>query len=210
MCSKNDPNLDAAYALKTPDDSLRLYADWAKTYDASFATASDYILPQQVALHFAKAGGAGPVLDIGAGTGLCAAALAHHTIGPIDGTDISQEMLDVAAGKNLYRKLFTGDLTQCLPVSDNSYAAITSSGTFTSGHVGPSAIHELLRITQAGGLLALSINTQHFAAQGFADKLTALAGQITDLTLPEVAIYAPSATGPHKDDTAFVAMFRKV
>lgn len=209
MCPLNDPNLDAAYALKTPEDSRQLYAGWADSYDASFAAASDYILPDQVAYHFAKTGGAGPVLDIGAGTGLCAQALARHALGAIDGTDISQEMLDVAQSKSLYRKVFLGDLTQRLPAQDNSYAGVISSGTFTHGHVGPAAFDELLRITRPAGLLALSINARHFQAQGFADKLAALAGQITDLTLPEVAIYAPDATGPHKDDTAFVALFRK-
>lgn len=38
----NDPDLDAAYALETPDDSRRLYADWAQTYDTSFAKDADY------------------------------------------------------------------------------------------------------------------------------------------------------------------------
>lgn len=209
MSPKNKPDLDAAYALKTPADSVRLYAEWADTYDQGFAKSSDYILPRQVARQFVDAGGRGPILDVGAGTGLCAAELAALGAGPIDATDISQDMLDVAASKILYRTLFTGDLTKRLPVTDAYYTGIVSSGTFTNGHVGPEAFDELLRITRPGGLLALSINAQHFQAAGFDAKLSAIKDQITDLRLPRVQFYGDAATGAHKDDTGFVALFRR-
>lgn len=209
MCPENDPSLDAAYALKTPEDSKRLYADWADTYDQDFAATSDYILHQHVARHFAAAGGTGPVLDVGAGTGLLAEALTPLIETEIDATDISAEMLEQARGKNVYRHLFTGDLTRALPVPDGAYNGVTSSGTFTNGHVGPEAFDELLRITAQGGLIALSINTQHFEAAGFAAKLDSISAQITDLCLHEVRIYGNAATDDHKDDTAYVALFRK-
>lgn len=206
----DNPNLDGAYALQTPEDSRRLYANWAETYDHSFAEAHDYMSPSLVAQAYKDAGGTGPVLDVGAGTGLCGQALAALDIAPIDGTDISQEMLDVAKGKSVYQTLFTGDLTARLSVNDNHYAGIVSSGTFTNGHVGPEAFDELLRITQPGGLLALSINTQHYVAEGFEAKLASLSDQITDLRLPVIRFYGKRATGDHKDDTGYVALFRKV
>jgi predicted TPR repeat methyltransferase len=209
MTEKTSPNLAAAYALKTPEDSLRLYADWADSYDESFAQANDYILPRQVATQFAAAKGTGPILDVGAGTGLCAVELTKLDLGPIDGTDISQDMLDISATKGVYRRLFTGDLTARLQLENDTYAGITSSGTFTSGHVGPDAIDELLRITQPGGLLALSINAQHFVAAGFEAKLSQLAPKITDLRLPQLRFYGDQATGDHKDDQGYVALFRK-
>lgn len=204
------PSLDGAYALQTPEDSQRLYATWAETYDQDFAEAHDYLSPGLVAQAFKNAGGVGPVLDVGAGTGLCGSALASLGIGPVDATDISQEMLDVAATKSTYRSLFTGDLTAKLPVKNDRYAGVTSSGTFTSGHVGPDAFDELLRITQPGGVLALSINTAHFEAKGFRAKLNALQPQITELRLPEARIYGANATDEHKDDTVYITIFRKV
>ena len=206
----DSPNLDGAYALQTPEDSQRLYATWAETYDQDFAEAHDYLAPNLVAHAFKDAGGIGPVLDVGAGTGLCGQALVSLAIGPVDATDISQEMLDVAATKSTYRSLFTGDLTATLPVADASYAGIVSSGTFTNGHVGPEAFDELLRITQPGGLLALSINTAHFEVKGFRSKLDELCSQITDLQLPQMRIYGDKATDDHRDDTIYIAMFRKV
>lgn len=208
--STKAPSLDTAYALETPEDSLRLYADWAETYDQTFAKASDYLLPQIVAEAFSKAGGKGPVLDVGAGTGLCAAALAAQGISPIDATDISQDMLDVAADKGLYRTLIHGNILEQLPVPAQTYAGIVSSGTFTNGHVGPQAFDELLRLAAPGALICLSINEQHFEARGFAAKLNSLGDRITDLSLPRVSIYGTKGSGEHKEDTALIAQFRKV
>ena len=134
------PNLDAAYSIKTPADNLRLYADWAKSYDANFAQAMDYVLPDAMAKAFIAAGGMAPVLDLGAGTGLLGTALRRHGLLEIDGTDISQEMLTVAAAKQVYQRVFSGDLTARLPVADASYNGVISAGTFTTGHVGPAAL----------------------------------------------------------------------
>jgi predicted TPR repeat methyltransferase len=205
----DDPDLNAAYRLKTPEDSVRLYRDWSASYDADFAQAQDYRLPTGVADAFAAAGGVGPVLDVGAGTGLLAARLAELGVGPIDALDISPEMLAVAAAKGLYRALHRADLTQPLPLPDASYGGITSSGTFTFGHVGPAAFDELLRIAAPGALFALSIHTGVYEPAGFAAKLAELGGAISGLTLEQVAIYGPEADAAHRDHRGFVARFRK-
>ena len=209
MPDTQDPGLDAAYSLKTADDSRRLYARWAGTYDDGFAGAMDYRLPAEVARAFSEAGGKGPVLDIGAGTGLLGAHLAGLGIDPIDGTDISPEMLEAAARKGHYRRLFEGDVTARLDVASGTYAGIVSSGTFTCGHVGPEAITELLRIAAPGALFVLSINAAHWAPAGFADRFEALDGAIVDLELPKVAIYGPKADPAHRGDQALLATFRK-
>ncbi|SFL70424.1 class I SAM-dependent DNA methyltransferase [Shimia aestuarii] len=210
MSPKKDPNLEAAYSLKTPQDSRRLYRDWAQTYDTGFAQASDYVLPREVARYFVEAGGVGPVLDVGAGTGLCGAILTALGTTPCDATDISQEMLDVADTKSIYRTLFVGDLTKRLPVEDATYDGIVSSGTFTNGHVGPDALDELLRITRPGALFALSIHERHFETVGFRAKLDALSDRICDLHLPKARVYGESAHGPHKDDRCFIALFHRL
>ena len=208
MTSK-PPNLSKAYSLSSPEDSKRLYADWAESYDQDFVGEQGYILHLQVARHFVASGGQGPVLDVGAGTGVCGAALRELGISEIEATDISADMLKVAAAKDVYRSLFTADLLQGLPVADNSYGGIVSSGTFTTGHVGPQAIDELARVVKPGGLIALSINAKHFGSAGFAAKFETLNGSIYDLSLTNVRIYEATTKGEHKDDQAFVAQFRK-
>ncbi len=204
------PDLDAAYSLKTPQDSVRLYADWAEDYDSGFAAEQDYRLHIHTARAFAGAGGQGPVLDVGAGTGLCSEVLADLGIGPLDAADISREMLAVAAQKGLYRRTVEADLTKGLPLAPASYAGVVSSGTFTTGHVGPEALDALLPVARPGALFAISINAAHYQAAGFAAKLEALAeGPIRELRLPEVRIYGDEAAGPHRDDTALIALFEK-
>ena len=81
---QDDPDLEAAYALQTPDDNRRLYAEWATTYDDEFAVDMDYMLPLHVAEAFASVGGQGPVIDLGAGTGLLGAALKTYVLFRMD------------------------------------------------------------------------------------------------------------------------------
>jgi len=205
------PDLNAAYALKTPEDSRRLYAEWAGDYDASFAAREDYQLHIHTARAFVMAGGQGPVLDVGAGTGLCGAVLADLGVGPIDATDISAEMLDQAMRKDIYRDAIEADLNEGIPAPPDSYAGIVSSGTFTTGHVGPGAIDALLRIARRGAQFTLSINEHHYDTQRFAARFEALLreGRIIHLTLRRVRIYGDMAVGENKDDTALIALFEK-
>ena len=207
--SDDSSDLKAAYALKTPEDSRRLYADWAESYDADFAAREDYRLHIHTARAFVEAGGQGPVLDVGAGTGLCGAVLAELGVGPIDATDISAEMLERALMKDVYRDAILADLNEGVPANPGSYSGIVSSGTFTTGHVGPGAIDALLRVARRGAQFALSIRATHFEDAGFGARLRALeeAGAICKLTLPCVAIYGPAARGAHKDDKALIALF---
>ena len=70
-----DPDLENAYALDGPKATRNLYAKWAQTYDSDFATDMDYLAPLHVANCYIELNLKGPVLDMGAGTGLVGAAL---------------------------------------------------------------------------------------------------------------------------------------
>ena len=204
------PDLNAAYALKSPDDSKRLYGEWAVDYDADFAVHEDYQLHIHTARAFVAAGGQGPVLDVGAGTGLCGAALVDRGVGPVDATDISAEMLHQAMLKDICRDAIEADLTQGVPTPPESYFGIVSSGTFTTGHVGPDAIDALLRVARHGAQFAISIHSKHFKTSGFAAKFQALEqGEIQKLSFPRTRIYGDLAAGSHKNDVALIALFEK-
>jgi SAM-dependent methyltransferase len=208
--SDDAPDLNAAYALESPQDSKRLYAEWAGDYDQSFAAREDYQLHIHTARAFVAAGGQGSVLDVGAGTGLCGAVLADLGVGPIDTTDISAEMLDRAMRKDIYRDAIEADINKGIPVPPDSYSGIVSSGTFTTGHVGPDAIDALLRVARHGAQFALSINAKHYESEGFSTKLDGLAqGQIAGIELKKTRIYGDLATGDHLDDLAFIVLFEK-
>ncbi len=208
--SDKTPNLHSAYALKSPEDNKRLYAEWAGDYDDGFAAFEDYQLHIHTARAFVAAHGQGPVLDVGAGTGLCGAVLSGLGVGPIDAADISAEMLAEAMRKDVYRDAIEADLHVGLPVPRDSYAGIVSSGTFTHGHLGPDVLPALLRVARPGALFTLSINAKHYSSLGFADALADLAvTQITTPALQTVRIYGDLATGPNKDDEALITLFEK-
>ncbi len=208
-----EPDLSAALALTGPDATLELYRDWAATYDGTFATGMEYNLPAHVARAFLAARGSGPVLDIGAGTGLLAQSLRDMGLtDPIDGLDFSTEMLARAADKRLYRHLVHADVTKRLPLP-RAYNGITSSGTFTSGHVGPQAFGPMLAAALPNALFALSVNQRVWTAMGFDTALQTLrqSDRIRDLHLIEVAVYgtAAAAIDPvHASDRAWIVLFR--
>ena len=203
------PNLDLAYALETVQDNRNLYAAWAKDYENDFASTMDYILPNQVAKIFVELGGTGPVLDVGAGTGLAGQALSKLGIHPIDALDLSNAMLEVALEKKIYRNFFTSDITQPIVTNNYSYQGIISSGTFTHGHVGPNALDNLIMVAEDGAFFALSINKNHWIEKGFAKKFESLNGVIEKLLLHNVNIYGENSKGEHCNDIGIVATFWK-
>lgn len=201
--------LTHAYAIRSPEDCARVYADWAASYDAGFAAEMDYRLPAHVAAAFLAAGGRGPVLDVGAGTGLCAEALrAQGFAGEIDAVDLSPEMLARAGAKGLYRALHHADITRPLRWTDR-YQGLVSSGTFTHGHVGPEALGPLLAVLAPGALLAVSVNLGVWERLGFDAALAALAGRLTLRQTLDVPIYGAAAQAldpAHAEDRARIVM----
>lgn len=209
------PDLHAAYALSSPEEVKTLYRGWAKTYDADFVAAMGYAYPELLAELFRDHATPedAPILDIGCGSGAVAEAMRRvcgDTLAPIDGLDLSPEMLEVAREKALYHEMIEADLLARLPIRDGHYGALISAGTFTHGHVGPAALNELIRIARPGALFALGINAQHFAQHGFADVFEALAAQgtLTGLTYAERPIYR-DATHNEATATAIIALFRR-
>ncbi|MDP3262571.1 MAG: class I SAM-dependent methyltransferase [Tabrizicola sp.] len=220
-----DHGLKGALELTGPEACLAYYRDWAANYDSGFADGMEYLLPAHVAAAFLGSGGAGPVLDVGAGTGLLAERLRGMGFNaPIDGVDFSPEMLARAAEKQVYRALVQADITRPLALP-RQYRGIVSSGTFTAGHVGPEALPNLLGVALPGAQVALSVNRRVWASAGFDRVLDGLSqtglsqtgllqtGRIADLHLIEVEVYGAAAAAvdaDHAADRALIALFRAV
>lgn len=204
-------SLDGAYSLNAPEDSVEYYRDWADDYDQQFAAAHGYTVPAQIAAIFRAEGGMGPVLDIGAGTGLVAQALGEGDPLEVDGIDISAEMLRVAGEKGLYQNRIVADLTKPLEIADAAYSGFLSAGTFTHGHVGPGCLNELLRIASSNALFVLAVNEQVFDQAGFG---SAFARAVADGSISPVRFrkipYYEEADHEHADDHGLVAVFRRL
>ena len=201
---KKKPSLQNAYELKSPDDNVELYSAWAETYDNDFIKDMQYKLHFSVAEEFVLNVGNGLILDVGAGTGALAQALLQKEQFTIEATDISKEMLKVAETKKIYKRCFVSDLTKKIPVDNNTYDGVVSSGTFTHGHVGPSALIELVRVTKPGGLVTISANEKHWIALNFENEVEKLNKYVRNYTLKKISIYAEQSTHDHKDDKAII------
>lgn len=137
MSKKKKFDVDDAYALETPADSIRLYGEWAPTYDSDLIERIGYVVHQRVAEILLRQRSLidGAVLDVGCGTGLVGVKLRERGIDVIDGVDISPQMLDEAGKKTtengdpVYRNLFAADLTDRLDIPDNKYAGLRGRGT---------------------------------------------------------------------------------
>lgn len=204
-----NPDVNDAYAMSSPDEVKALYRTWSHSYDAVFGEGQGYQLPREVATAFVAAGGEGPVLDVGAGTGLVGAVLQGMSVGPIDGIDLSADMLEVARMKETYRGLHTCDVTAPLALPTAHYAGIVSAGTFTLGHVGPDALRNLMNVAAPGALFVISVNAAHYAFAGFEAAFQGFGDQISDFRTRDVRIYDDRADDQHRDDLARLAIFRK-
>ena len=160
---------DRVLNAKSLEDIQRAYRDWARDYDRDLVEEAGYVAPRQCAdalRELLPASGA-TVLDAGCGTGLVGGYLAGTGIAAIDGVDCSPEMLELAASRGCYRNLMQADLNAPLDIASNQYSATVCVGTFTSGHVGPKALFELIRVTSADGPLVFTVRDGFWEESGF-------------------------------------------
>lgn len=112
-----------------------IFSRLARRFDQRMIRDLGYEMPQNIAV--AVSGAREPTsplsrwLDLGCGTGLVASALAGVVeIEESTGVDISQEMLAVAAGKNLYSQLILGSAEDTLLEIDGQFDLITAIDLF--------------------------------------------------------------------------------
>jgi len=196
MMAEHDGHLGAVYGAKAPEEIAAVYDAWAETYDAEMAEAG-YRHPTigmaLLARHLPK--GAGPILDAGVGTGLTGAWFGILGWTDVHGIDISEGMLAVAARKGAYARLSRAVLGGPLDMADGAYAAVISTGVFTTGHVGAEALPELLRILRPGGVLVLTVKETLWQG-GFETALKGLPLDLLEITDPYVSMPGEAATTP--------------
>jgi predicted TPR repeat methyltransferase len=192
--------LGAVYEARDAADVALLYDQWAASYDDEMAEAG-YQHPQACVALFARhvMAGAAPVLDAGAGTGLIGRWLQTLGYPQVEALDISQGMLDRAREKNCYSAFHNLALGQALPFADGAYAGVISAGVFTSGHVGPEGLDELIRICAKGGAVVFTVkgllwdngfaaHVDHFVKRGLV--------RLAEQTEPYVSMPGDAATTP--------------
>lgn len=151
-----DSRVATARSLSSVKQAADLYDAWARTYDhdvfgvlgVTGSTRIADLLAEFVDERDTE------VIDLGCGTGAVGRQLHNHGFTTIDGVDLSPAMLDVAAATGVYRTLSVMDLTTPIRVDSPRYGAAVSAGTFTTGHVGPAAVGEIVKLLRPGSIVA--------------------------------------------------------
>ena len=194
---RHEGHLGAVYDAGTPDQIAALYDSWSASYDDEMARAG-YRHPTVglalLARHAAR--GTGPVLDAGCGTGVLGDWLGILGFAPVEGLDLSEGMLAKARARGAYAALHRLALGGALPFADHAFAAVICTGVFTTGHVGPEGLPELIRITRRGGPLVLTVKTTVWEG-GFEAALKGHPGvEVVEETLPYVSMPGEAGTVP--------------
>lgn len=167
---------EQALTADTPDALQAVYEEWAARYDHDLMNEWGYSTPGRVVEFLCRyLTQANPlILDAGCGTGLVGDALVAAGVNRIEGVDFSQAMLREAAAKAIYGQLHCMDMNQVLPLPTAHYDGVTCVGTFTTAHVHPEALRELVRVTRPGGVLSFSVRIEYWNTTGFRGLLTGM------------------------------------
>ena len=173
---KDTSNKLDIYKLKTSEELLKYYKDWADNnkYNKDMVVWN-YTAPQETVSILKKYAFDKnfKILDAGCGTGLVGIELKKYGYSNIEGVDFSQSMLDLVP-QGIYKKIEKIDLNKSLKFKANIYDVIMCVGTFTYGHVKPKALDELIRITKNRCLICFTINEGIYEEYGFDKKIKEL------------------------------------
>jgi predicted TPR repeat methyltransferase len=136
-----------------------LFDQYAERFDAVLVGTLRYQAPALIVRTLAETGVAAwpEVLDLGCGTGLMAAALAGQA-GAIDGVDLSERMVAVAASKGLYRSLEVGDIVDTMDARPAAHLdLVVAADVFCYvGNLSP-VLAAAARALRPGGHLAFTV-----------------------------------------------------
>ena len=174
--------IKGAHTLSGDAERLEQYYDkWAVDYDTD-VSKEEYAGPEYIVNLLAslkeEAGDLkiidlsnrnAQILDAGCGTGLVGIMLKKKGYNNIHGCDLSEGMVEKARSTGAYDILESKiDLTRTNEAyEDNQYDVTVCCGVFTLGHVPPTAMSELIRITKPGGLIITSTRKSYYDSTNF-------------------------------------------
>jgi len=135
------------------------------------------------------------ILDAGCGTGRLAEGLreAGHE-GPIDGFDVSEEMVKVCAGRNVFQKAYVHDMYQKFPCDDGEYDLVMTTAALMFVEK-KGLMSEFVRCIKPGGHLLIASRQDRMRKFGYTDELDAL---VSSQTLKQVHSEVGALTGQKK------------
>ncbi|XP_035688015.1 methyltransferase-like protein 27 [Branchiostoma floridae] len=166
----SDPKLN-------PEMTAKHYDNWSGYYEKEYSQLN-YTAHRVCAGAVAKALGGSDrgkvrIFDVAAGTGLCGEELVQLGFTDIDGVDGSQDMLNQAERKQIYKRLicdFVGP--NRLDVENDTYDAIACASGFAPSHLKEDCLPELIRVVKPGGYIVITFREEYlYTVEHYKDKL---------------------------------------
>lgn len=163
---------DEVYGVETAEETRALYDKFSGSYDEAVAEQG-YATPARIATALsAQTRDHGlPILDFGCGTGLAGLALTEAGFQTIDGLDLSREMLEGAAARDVYRALAQIDPDVDLRGTAENYAAVVACGVIGSGAAPLSTFDTIFYAMAPGALFAFSFNDHTLEDPAFEERV---------------------------------------
>ena len=160
--------LDEVYKLKNSDETIGFYKDWSNSYDQELFI-NGYITPLRCAkaLQTVNANKDEKIMDIGCGTGLSGEAFKKLGFTNIDGSDFSNEMLQIAKSKNIYSNLILTNNKKPLNFNKGVYSNSAAVGVFSPLHAMPDMVSKILKVAKIGGFFVFSLNDHALENPGY-------------------------------------------
>jgi predicted TPR repeat methyltransferase len=186
--------LKTVYSETSSSKLNKHYKNWANLYDTDMSSWG-YAYPLQlnkILTNKLKLKKTIKILDAGCGTGYVAEVLSKLNYKNITGIDFSEEMLAIARSKKIYKKLMCQSLNEKIELRSKQFELIICTGVLTSGHVGPSAMHELVRILKPQGFFICSIAESVYKKNGFEKEIKNLKKLVSIKSISKAFVALPN------------------
>ena len=186
--------LKTVYSETSSSKLNKHYKNWANFYDTDMSSWG-YAYPLQlkkILTNKLRLKKTIKILDAGCGTGYVAEVLSKLNYKNITGIDFSEEMLTIARSKKIYKKLMCQSLNEKIELRSKQFELIICTGVLTSGHVGPSALHELVRILKPQGFFICSIAESVYKKNGFEKEIKNLKNLVSIKSISKAFVALPN------------------
>ena len=186
--------LKTVYSETSSSKLNKHYKNWANLYDTDMSSWG-YAYPLQlnkILTNKLKLKKTIKILDAGCGTGYVAEVLNKLNYKNITGIDFSKEMLAIARSKKIYKKLICQSLNEKIELRSKQFELIICTGVLTSGHVGPSAMHELVRLLKPQGFFICSIAESVYKKNGFEKEIKNLKNLVSIKSISKAFVALPN------------------